>query len=128
MASTSVAAAAMSDSGTTEDLLLPGEMSLSKDAIVKALAKPAVWGVGDKKKAVLLALVTNRETLLARVGESSQDLMAVLDKWTPMTEAAVRPQRFKVVDVVGNLYEISIILDSYQCSPFSPLDGTLSLQ
>jgi hypothetical protein len=45
-----------------------------KDAIVKALAKPAVWGVGDKKRAVLLALVTKCDTLLARVGESSQDL------------------------------------------------------
>jgi hypothetical protein len=91
-------------------------MSLSKDAIVKALAKLAVWGVGDKKKAVLLALVTNRDTLLARVGEPSQDLMAVLDKWIPMTKAAVRPQRFKVVDVVGHLYKISIILDAYQSS------------
>jgi len=50
MASTSIAAAAMSDDGTTEDLLLPGDMVLSKDAIVKALAKPAVWGVGDKKR------------------------------------------------------------------------------
>jgi hypothetical protein len=57
-----------------KDRLLPGEMSLSKDAIVKALAKPAVWGVGDKKRAVLLSLVTKRDTLLARVGESSQDL------------------------------------------------------
>ena len=74
MASTSVAAAAMSDNGATEeDLLLPGEMSLSKDAIVKALAKPAVWGVGDKKRAVLLTLVANRDALLSRVGQSSQD-------------------------------------------------------
>jgi hypothetical protein len=106
----------MSDSGATEDLLLPGEMSLSKDAIVKALAKPAVWGVGDKKRAVLVAVAMNRDALLARVGESSQDLKAVLEKWIPMTETDVRTQRFKVVDVVGHLYEISIILDAYHSS------------
>jgi hypothetical protein len=81
MALTPVAAAAMSDNGATEDLLLPGEMSLSKDAIVKALAKPAVWGVGDKKRAVLLALVMNRDALLDRVGQSSQDQRATLEKW-----------------------------------------------
>jgi hypothetical protein len=65
MASTSIAAAAMPDDGTTEDLLLPNVITLSKDAIVKALAKPAVWGVGDKKRAVLVALVVNRDALLA---------------------------------------------------------------
>jgi hypothetical protein len=81
MASTSVAAAAMSDNGATEDLLLPGDISLSKDAIVKALAKPVVWGVGDKKRAVLLALITNRDALLGRVGQSSQDQRATLEKW-----------------------------------------------
>jgi hypothetical protein len=97
----------MSDNGATKDFLLPGEMSLSKDAIVKALAKPAVWGVGDNKKAVLLVLVTNRDTLLARVGESSLDLMATFHKWTRMTDVAVRLQRLKVVDVVGQLYETS---------------------
>jgi hypothetical protein len=53
-------------------------MSLSKDAIVKALAKPAVWGVGDKKRAVLLTLVANCNALLARVGQSSQDQRATL--------------------------------------------------
>jgi hypothetical protein len=52
MASTSIAAAAMSDSGATEDLLLPGERSLFDDAFVKALAKPALWGVDGKKRAV----------------------------------------------------------------------------
>jgi hypothetical protein len=91
MVSTSVAtAAAMSDNGTSKELVLPGEMSLSKDAIVKALAKPAVWGVGDKKKAVLLALITNRDTLLARVGEASQDLRATLEKWDCGVEGQVK--------------------------------------
>jgi hypothetical protein len=117
--STSTAAAAMSDDGTTEDLLLPGDMALSKEAIVKALAKPAVWGVGDKKRAVLVALVVNRDTLLARVGEASQDQKATLAKWIPIAEKAVRNQRFKVVNIVEHLYEISVILDAYHCSPFS---------
>jgi hypothetical protein len=61
MASTSVAATAMSDNGATEDLLLPGEMSVSNDAIVKALAKPAVWGVGNKKRAVFVAVAASRD-------------------------------------------------------------------
>jgi hypothetical protein len=120
MASTSIAAAArMSDDGTTEDLLLPGDMVLSKEAIVKALAKPAVWGVGDKKRAVLVALVVNRDALLDRVGEASQDQRATLEKWIPIAEKTVRNPRFKVVNIVEHLYEISIILDAYHCSPFS---------
>jgi hypothetical protein len=122
MASTSVAAAAaMSDNGTsTEDLLLPGEMPLLKDVIVKALAKPAVWGVGDKKKNVLLTLVANRDALLARVSEAcSQDLRATLEKWIPMTEAAVKNQRFKVANVAEHLYKISVVLDAYRNSPFA---------
>jgi hypothetical protein len=115
MASTSVAAAAMlSDDGTIENLLLPGDMDLSKDAIVKALAKPAVWGVGDKKRAVLVALVVNRDTLLARVGEVSQDQKATLEKWIPIAEKAVTNPRFKVVNVVEHLYEISVILNALQ--------------
>jgi hypothetical protein len=132
MALTSVAAAAMSDNGATEDLLLPGDISLSKDAIVKALAKPSVWGVGDKKRAVLLALVTNRDTLLAKVGEASQGQRATLEKWIPMNEAAVRNQRFKVINVVEHLYEISVVLDAYHNSPSSrsmrsdPLNPTFS--
>ena len=61
----------MADDGATQDLLLPGDMAVSKDAIVKALAKPAVWGVGDKKRGLLVALVVNHDTLLARIGEAT---------------------------------------------------------
>jgi hypothetical protein len=75
--------------------------------------------VGDKKMAVLLALVTNRDALLDRVGEASQDQRATLEKWIPMTKVAVRLQRLKVVNIVEHLYEIAIILNAYHCSPFS---------
>ena len=109
----------MPDDGTAEDLLLPGDITLSKDAIVKALAKPAVWGVGDKKRAVLVALVVNRDALLARVGEASQDQKATLETWIPIAEKAVTNPRFKVVSIAEHLYEISVILDAYHCSPFS---------
>jgi hypothetical protein len=118
-ASTSIAAAAMSGDGTTDNLLLPGDMVLSKDAILKALAKPSVWGVGNKKRAVLLALVTNRDALLDRVGEASQDQRATLEKLIPIAEKTVRNPRFKVVKVVEHIYEIAIILDAYHSSPFS---------
>jgi hypothetical protein len=39
-----------------EDLLLPGSIPLSKEAIVSDLAKATVWGKADKKKGVLLLL------------------------------------------------------------------------
>ena len=109
----------MSGDGTTDNLLLPGDMVLSKDAILKALAKPSVWGVGNKKRAVLLALVTNRDALLDRVGEASQDQRATLEKLIPIAEKTVRNPRFKVVKVVEHIYEIAIILDAYHSSPFS---------
>jgi hypothetical protein len=43
--------------------------------------------VGDKKRAVLVALVVNRDTLLARVGEAtSPQQKATLEKWIPIAE------------------------------------------
>jgi hypothetical protein len=93
----------MSGDGTTNNLHLPGDMVLYKDVILKALAKPLVWGVGNKEEAVLLALDTSRDALLDRVGEASQDQRATLEKWIPMTKVAVRLQRFKVANVVEHL-------------------------
>ena len=39
--------------------------------------------VGDKKRAVLVALVVNRDALLDRVGETSQDQKATLENGSP---------------------------------------------
>jgi hypothetical protein len=70
MASTSTA---RPGPGPTEDLLLPGSIPLSKESVFSALAKASVWGKADKKKGVLLCLAEMLDTLLAKVGEVSQD-------------------------------------------------------
>jgi hypothetical protein len=112
MASTSTARPAR----PTEDLLLPGCIPLSKEVIVRALAKASVWGKADKKKGVLLSLTAMRGTLLVKVGEASQDLKWVLEKWIPETERQVKNQRFRAADVAEHLYEISVIFDAYRAS------------
>jgi hypothetical protein len=95
----------------TEDLLLPGSIPLSKEVVFSALAKASVWGKADKKKGVLFCLSEMRDTLLAKVGEASQDQKTTLDKWIPKTEREVRKQRFRASDVEEYLYEISIVFD-----------------
>jgi hypothetical protein len=43
--------------------------------------------LGDKKRAVLVALVGNRDTLLDRVGEATTpEQKATLEKWIPLAE------------------------------------------
>ena len=109
MASTSTA---RPGPGPTEDLLLPGSIPLSKEAIVSALAKASV-GKADKKKGVLLSLTEMRDTLLAKVGEVSQDQKTTLERWIPESEREVRNHRFRASDVAEHLYEISIVFDAY---------------
>jgi hypothetical protein len=110
MASTSTA---WPGPGPTEDLLLPGSIPLSKEAIVSALAKASV-GKADKKKGVLLSLTAMRDTLLAKVGEVSQDQKTTLEKWIPKTERDVRNSRLRASDVAEYLYEISNVFDAYR--------------
>ena len=103
----------MAGPGPTEDLLLPGSIPLSKEVVVSFLAKASVWGKADKKKGVLLSLTEMRDTLLAKVGEVSQDQKTTLEKWIPKNEREVRNQRFRASDVAEYLYEISIVFDAY---------------
>ena len=102
--------------GPTEDLLLPGCIPLSKEVVVNALAKASVCGKADKKKGVLLSLTAMRDTLLAKVGEVSQDQKTTLEKWIPKTEREVRNSRFRASDVAEHLYEISIVFDAYRAN------------
>jgi hypothetical protein len=73
-----MASTATARPGPTEHLLLPGSIHLSKEGIVSDLAKPSVWGKIDKKKGVLFRVTEMRETFLAKVAETSQDLKTVL--------------------------------------------------
>ena len=59
-----------------------------------------------------------RDTLLAKVGDASQELKTTLEKWIPATEKEVNNQRFRASSVAEHLYEISIVFDAYRHSSF----------